>query len=131
MIRLSQAVRGARAHVITVIVGLAVFALVSATLPSSGLQAQATGPKNDRTNVANDPEVLGAERLFSAWIEGQIAYRGIPGVAVGVVSDQELVWAKGFGFADIKAKLPMTPATKFRMASPRGSNASTFAAVST
>ena len=36
---------------------------------------------------------------------------------VGVVSDQELVWGKGFGFADTNAKLPMTPTTKFRMAS--------------
>jgi D-alanyl-D-alanine carboxypeptidase len=67
--------------------------------------------------VASDPEVLGAERLFSAWMEGQIAYRGLPGIAVGVVSDQELVWSKGFGFADIKAKRPMTATTKFRMAS--------------
>jgi len=67
--------------------------------------------------VASDPEVLGAERLFSAWVEGQIAYRGLPGIAVGVVSDQELVWSKGFGFADIKAKRPMTATTKFRMAS--------------
>lgn len=68
-------------------------------------------------NVAGDAEVQGAERLFSAWIEGQIAYRGLPGVAVGVVSDQELIWSKGFGYADIKAKLPMTAKTKFRMAS--------------
>jgi D-alanyl-D-alanine carboxypeptidase len=67
--------------------------------------------------VANDPDVLGAERLFSAWLEGQIAYRGIPGVAVGVVSDQDLVWSKGFGFANIQAKQPMTAATKFRIAS--------------
>jgi len=50
------------------------------------------------TGTANDPDVVGAERLFSAWIEGQIAYRGLPGIAVGVVSDQELVWSKGFGF---------------------------------
>jgi CubicO group peptidase (beta-lactamase class C family) len=33
------------------------------------------------------------------------------------VSDQELIWAKGFGFADVDMKTPMTPATKFRMAS--------------
>src|SRR5947209_6050184 len=58
--------------------------------------------------VANDPDVLGAERLFSAWIDGQIAYRGLPGIAVGVVSDQNLVWAQGFGFADIANKVPMT-----------------------
>jgi len=70
-----------------------------------------------RPNPATDPEVKGAARLFSAWLEGQIAYRGLPGVAVGVVADQDLVWAAGFGFADLAAKAPMTPQTKFRMAS--------------
>jgi D-alanyl-D-alanine carboxypeptidase len=51
--------------------------------------------------VADNPDVAGQERLFESWIRAQIAYRGLPGIAVGVVSDQELVWAKGFGFADI------------------------------
>lgn len=70
-----------------------------------------------QSNLATDPDVLGAERLFSAWMEGQIAYRGLPGIAVGVVHDQQLVWATGFGFADIANKVSMTPQTKFRMAS--------------
>jgi CubicO group peptidase (beta-lactamase class C family) len=38
-------------------------------------------------------------------------------MAIGVVSDQRLVWAKGFGLADVAGKVPMTPQTKFRMAS--------------
>jgi len=67
--------------------------------------------------VADDPDVQGAERLFSAWMEGQIAYRGLPGIVVGVVSDQNLIWAKGFGYANVAAKQAMSPATKFRMAS--------------
>ena len=70
-----------------------------------------------QSKVASDPDVLGAERLFSAWMEGQIAYRGLPGIAVGVVHDQQLVWATGFGFADVNNRIPMTPQTKFRMAS--------------
>ena len=81
--------------------------LLILALASSPLTAQ----------VASDPDVLGAERLFSAWMDGQIAYRGLPGIVVGVVSDQQLVWAKGFGYADLKAKIPMAPETKFRMAS--------------
>ncbi len=70
-----------------------------------------------RARYRRDPEVAGAERLFASWIRGQIAYRNLPGIAVGVIQDQQLVWAEGFGFADIAAKTPMTPATKFRMAS--------------
>jgi D-alanyl-D-alanine carboxypeptidase len=67
--------------------------------------------------VASDADVQGAIRLFSAWMDGQLLNRHLPGVAVGVVSDQALVWSKGFGFADVEKKVPMTSATKFRMAS--------------
>ncbi|MBK5290499.1 MAG: beta-lactamase family protein [Acidobacteriia bacterium] len=70
-----------------------------------------------QAGVADNPDVKGSERLFEAWLSGQMAYRNLPGVAVGVVYDQELVWAKGFGLADLAAKSPVTPATKFRMAS--------------
>src|SRR6185295_5046946 len=80
----------------------------------SGLSAQTAAT---RSSAADHPDVQAAERLFSAWLEGQIAYRGLPGIAVGVVADQDLVWAAGFGYADTQAKRPMTPATKFRMAS--------------
>src|SRR5262245_22066827 len=117
MIRLSQPPHAARAHVITTIFGIVAFALIASIFVSRAPHAESAAPHADAVSVANDPDVLGAARLFSAWLEGQIAYRGLPGIAVGVVSDQELVWAKGFGFADIKAKLPMTATTKFRMAS--------------
>ena len=74
------------------------------------LEAQLAGPNQD-------PDVQGAIRLFSAWLDGQIAYRGLPGVVVGVVSDQEIVWAEGFGFANLDANRPMALDTRFRMAS--------------
>ena len=96
-------------------IGVVAACTFAATVPrASALQEHMASA---RGGVASDPDVLGAERLFSAWMEGQIAYRGLPGIVVGVVSDQELVWAKGFGFAEVNAKLPMTPTTKFRMAS--------------
>jgi D-alanyl-D-alanine carboxypeptidase len=89
-----------------------VFLGVSLAIPR--LPAQDPSPK---VGVGQHPDVEGAKRLFSAWLEGQIAYRGLPGIVVGVVADQELVWSAGFGYADVAAKRPMTPATKFRMAS--------------
>lgn len=111
MYRLVRTPRTPRALVIAVIAACT----FAAAIP--GASTLAAQPAAARAGVADNPDVQGAERLFSAWMEGQIAYRGLPGIAVGVVSDQELVWATGFGFADIKAKLPMTPATKFRIAS--------------
>ena len=107
-----------RAHSRTalgLLTSLAAVATLAVTIAPRPLAAQAA--TSTATSISTDPDVLGAERLFSAWIEGQLAYRGLPGVAVGVVSDQQLVWATGFGYADTKLKVPMTPTTKFRMAS--------------
>lgn len=71
----------------------------------------------EEQHPGEDPDVQASIRLFSAWMEGQLAYRGIPGVVVGVVAGDDLVWAQGFGHADIAAERPMTPDTRFRMAS--------------
>lgn len=67
--------------------------------------------------VTEDPEVQAQISLFSAWLDGQLEYRGLPGVVVGVVSDQELIWAQGFGYANVDEERPMAPDTRFRMAS--------------
>ena len=84
-------------------------------LAASSTWLSAQSPSTQR--LATDPDVQGAQRLFSAWLEGQMLERGLPGVAVGVVADQDLVWAAGFGLADTASKITMTPQTKFRMAS--------------
>ena len=89
--------------------------LVTLLAATPRAHAQAAAPALNA--LATNADVLGAERLFSAWMEGQLAYRGIPGVAVGVVYDQQLVWSQGFGFADVKNRVPMTPQVKFRIAS--------------
>lgn len=87
--------------------------------------AQTTPAPTAVADIASNPEVAAAERLFSAWLDAQIAYRGIPGVSVGVVYDQRLVWSKGFGFANVEQRLPMTAQTRFRIAS----NSKLFAAI--
>jgi len=95
-------------------VARAVGVLCLCALVSSG----AVLPAQDRAPApANDPEVQGAQRLFTAWMEGQLLNRDLPGVVVGVVAGDELVWSRGFGFADTASKTAMTPQTKFRMAS--------------
>ena len=70
-----------------------------------------------QTSIAQHPEVEGTIKLLEAWIESQMAYRGQPGISVGVVYDQKLIWAKGFGYADTEKKIAATPATIYRMAS--------------
>jgi CubicO group peptidase (beta-lactamase class C family) len=67
--------------------------------------------------LRENPEVAAGIRLFEAWMNEQMAYRGLPGIAAGVVYDQELVWARGFGYADVDRRTPAKPDTIFRMAS--------------
>lgn len=43
--------------------------------------------------------------------------RNLPGVSVAAGVDGELVWAEGFGYADLKSGTVVTPAHRFRVAS--------------
>jgi CubicO group peptidase (beta-lactamase class C family) len=55
--------------------------------------------------------------LLETWIEAQRAYFGQPGIAIGIVYGSDLIYAKGFGYADTEKKIPCTPNTIFRIAS--------------
>ena len=41
----------------------------------------------------------------------------IPAFSAAIVQDQELVWAKGFGYADLENKVEATPDTPYHLAS--------------
>ena len=95
---------------------LALLATEIALLVALTTNAGATPPLS-ASSPADDPKVTAQIGLFSAWLEGQIAIRGLPGAVVGVVSDQDLIWSRGFGHADVDAARPMQSDTRFRMAS--------------
>jgi D-alanyl-D-alanine carboxypeptidase len=67
--------------------------------------------------LLDDPGVRSGVDFLSAWIESQTAYAGLPGLSIGVVHDQRLVWARGFGLADVERSVPATPDTLYRIAS--------------
>lgn len=45
-----------------------------------------------------------AVRYIDAWLEAQQVYDRLPGISVAIVADQEVIWSKGYGLADIKKK---------------------------
>jgi D-alanyl-D-alanine carboxypeptidase len=67
--------------------------------------------------LLRNQEVASAIRVLDSWIAAALADRQWPGLAIGIVHDQDLVWAKGYGLADLDRKAPATPATVFRIAS--------------
>jgi CubicO group peptidase (beta-lactamase class C family) len=54
---------------------------------------------------------------FEAELESLRQKHKIPGFSAAIVKDQELVWAKGFGYADVENKVEPTPDTPYHLAS--------------
>ncbi len=63
------------------------------------------------------PGVAAAIQVLDAWIEALVASRDEPGLSIGIVHDQDLIWAKGYGFANRETRERTTPATLYRIAS--------------
>ena len=54
---------------------------------------------------------------FEARLEALRREHRLPGLAVAIVKDRKLAWAKGYGFADADREVPVTPDTPFWIAS--------------
>jgi serine beta-lactamase-like protein LACTB len=65
---------------------------------------------------APDPYRPAVEKLRAA-VERERAAKGIPAVSVALVDDQRLVWAGGFGHADLAGTRPADAATAYRVGS--------------
>ena len=68
-----------------------------------------------RSPAASDPPV--DLETFATDLERVRQALGIPGMAATVVEDGEIVFAQGFGFADIENRVTATPSTPFGLAS--------------
>lgn len=67
--------------------------------------------------LAQHAEIASQIQLIETWMQAQLEYYHLPGISVGIVYDQELLWAKGFGLADVERKIPASPSTIYRIAS--------------
>ncbi|MBN2304916.1 MAG: beta-lactamase family protein [Anaerolineae bacterium] len=54
---------------------------------------------------------------FEAIIQSEMAYYHIPGAAVAVIQDGEIVYSQGFGVRSLETGEPFTPQTQFRIGS--------------
>jgi CubicO group peptidase (beta-lactamase class C family) len=79
----------------------------------SGAPAAAQPP----SSLAQKPEVAATIQVLDAWIDATATAREEPGLSIGIVYDQDLIWAKGYGFADRDKRVPATASTLYRIAS--------------
>ncbi|MGD2084941.1 MAG: serine hydrolase domain-containing protein [Candidatus Aminicenantes bacterium] len=74
----------------------------------------------ERTRIVADTVDESKIKLFQRFAAELERNRGnlkIPGMSVGVIINGELVWAQGFGFADLEKQVKATPYTPFRLSS--------------
>ena len=81
------------------------------------LLAPAAGCAQGNGDPASDPRFEQAVALFEAWLEAKMAYEKIPGVSVALVHDQDLVWARGYGYAHPETAVEATPSTLYSVCS--------------
>lgn len=93
------------------------FIILGLLVVSSGFPAFGQSGSAVSGTLARKPEVAAAIAVLDAWVTATVASREQPGVSLGVVYDQDLIWAKGYGFADLAKKVPATPSTVYRIAS--------------
>ena len=68
-------------------------------------------------SVNDHPRVQEALNLLEIWVDAQQAYEDIPGISMAVVYDQDILWSRGFGYANRESQLPATPATLYSICS--------------
>lgn len=71
------------------------------------------------SSSVSEPENTNSSEFegLTATLERAVNTYGLPGLAVGVVKNNAISYAKGFGYANVDTKRPITPSTVFHAAS--------------
>jgi CubicO group peptidase (beta-lactamase class C family)/D-alanyl-D-alanine dipeptidase len=90
----------------------ALLLLLSLLLSAPHLRAQPQ-PQSPQMPAKYAPAIERLEQL----IDHEMKDKGLPAVSIAIVDDQDIVWSKGFGFADPEKKIAATANTVYRVGS--------------
>ena len=79
------------------------------------LAAPMTGAQEK--NLADYPRIKEALHVLDMWIQAELGYKRLPGISVAVVSDQDLIWSEGYGYANIEEQVPAKADTIYSICS--------------
>jgi len=88
---------------------------VALTLGLSAARAETPAPVV--APVKHDLTATDLEAFLDGLVPLQIETNDIAGATIAVVKDGQVIFVKGYGFADVKARTPVTPDTMFRIGS--------------
>ena len=83
-------------------------------LNAGGSLSQTRPIKNNHNASSLDQKRL--ER-YEKQVEELRTLLKVPGMSAAIIKDQKVLWAKGFGFADLEKRIPATPDTLYHLAS--------------
>jgi CubicO group peptidase (beta-lactamase class C family) len=63
------------------------------------------------------PDFSEAIRMIDTWLEAQRDYDNLPGISAAIVTDQEILWSKAYGMADLEKKVSSSPSTIYSICS--------------
>ena len=92
---------------------LAFLATMLVFAPALGKDAK---PSSAEAMLAH-PAISGALAVIDAWIAGTQHYEQVPGISVGIVHDQDLIWTAGYGFSNLAKKRPAKADTIYSVCS--------------
>jgi CubicO group peptidase (beta-lactamase class C family) len=87
---------------------------------SFAVQEQTASPgygQASQTSIAPSKKYEAAIEVLERFVTHEMADKELPAISIALVDDQQIVWAKGFGFADPQAKVPATAETIYRVGS--------------
>ena len=97
-------------------------AIALSSLPMQILAQPAPAPAPAATaspapSIAADPRVAARLRAAEAWIEVTMARENIAGASMAVVHDQQVIWSRGFGYANVDRRVRATAQTRYSICS--------------
>jgi serine beta-lactamase-like protein LACTB, mitochondrial len=107
-----------RLGLILVLVGLLLVAILGMWVYMSTIGArlhQSPQEVPSVTNSAPSPKAAGAVEQARRIVRARLTEDNLPGLSVAVGIGADIVWAEGFGFADLRTNVPVTPNHRFRI----------------
>ena len=102
---------------IAVAVGLSIVGVVVFLAFVLNVKPLHTNPQAVTSEVLStpSPEWAAAVEKGRRIVRAAVTQQNMPGISVAVGVDGEIVWAEGFGWANIENRVAVTPATRFRI----------------
>ena len=90
--------------------------LIGLSFCTLSLLSGCTGAPPRPTNIARG-DYAPAKQYLSATIRQDMAKHDVKGLSIALIDDQKVVWAEGFGYADVANRVPATANTVYRIGS--------------